>query len=76
MFICFIGLFLSGSRSPLLGGIIILLPLILNKQTFKSKNLVFIFLAVLIITPIAGNYFITMYESLTSDNATDIGGSS
>lgn len=76
MIFCFIGLFLSGSRSPLLGGMIIMLPLILNKQTFKSKNLIFLTTAIIIIVSLAGNYFITMYESLTSDATTDIGGAS
>lgn len=76
MFFCFIGLFLSGSRSPLLGGMIIMLPLILNKQTFKSRNLVFLTIAIIVIISIAGNYFMIMYESLTSDTATDIGGAS
>lgn len=76
MLFCFMGIFLSGSRSPLLGGVIIMLPLILNKQTFKSRNMVFLAIAIIVIISVASNYFITMYESLTSDKSTDIGGAS
>ena len=36
MAVCLIGVFFSGSRSPLLGGIIILLPFIANKKMFNT----------------------------------------
>lgn len=76
MAISILGIFLSGSRSPLLGGILILLPLLLNKKMFSVKNLSFVFFASIVIVIFAGGYISTMYESLTGDANTDIGGAS
>lgn len=76
MVICFIGVFLSGSRSPLLGGIIILLPLIANKKMFNTRNLIFVCFASIAVAYFAGGYLLTMFDSLTSDDNVDLGGAS
>lgn len=73
---CLMGIYLSGSRSPLLGGVVILIPLILNKKLFSRKNLVFAIASSLILIVFAGGYLSTMFESLSSDSTTDMGGAS
>ncbi len=76
--VSFLGIFLSGSRSPLLGGIIILLPVILNKRIINERNIATLTIAVILISAIAGNYFLTMYTSLSDSSGgdTDLGGAS
>lgn len=76
MAVCLIGVFFSGSRSPLLGGIIILLPYIANKKMFNTQNLIFVFFAVFAVVYFAGAYLSTMFDSLTTQNNVDIGGAS
>ena len=76
MIVCLIGVFLSGSRSPLLGGIIILLPLIGNRRMFKSQNLLFVSVVSVAIIYFAGSYLSTMFNSLSSEDDVNIGGAS
>lgn len=76
MIICLFGVLLSGSRSPLLGGVIILLPYIANKRIFNIQNLIFIFFASIFIVYFWGTYLSTMFDSLTSKENVDIGGAS
>lgn len=76
MGVTIIGIYLSGSRSPLLGGIIILLPLLLNKKMFNVKNMSFAAFSVCVVVVFAGGYISTMFDSLTSDADTDLGGAS
>ena len=70
------GIYLSGSRSPLLGGIIILLPLLANKKMLNRKNISFAIFASLLIIVFAGSYLSTLYDSLTTEKETDLGGAS
>lgn len=76
MTICLLGVFLSGSRSPLLGGIIMLLPFLANKKMFNTRNISFVVIAALVIVVFAGEYISTMFDSLTTDKDTDLGGAS
>lgn len=76
MFVSLAGIYLSGSRSPLLGGIIMLLPLLANKRMLNAKNMTFFIFAALIISSFAGGYIMTMYDSLATDKDTDLGGAS
>lgn len=76
MGVTIIGIYLSGSRSPLLGGVIILLPLLLNKKMFNVKNMSFAAFSVCVVAVFAGGYISTMFDSLTSDADTDLGGAS
>lgn len=76
MTICLLGVFLSGSRSPLLGGIIMLLPFLANKKMFNARNISFVVIAALMIVVFAGEYISTMFDSLTTDKDTDLGGAS
>lgn len=76
MICCSMGIFLSGSRSPLLGGIIILIPLILNKNLFNRKNLAFTIALSFILITFAWGYLVTMFESFSSDSTADMGGAS
>lgn len=70
------GIYLSGSRSPLLGGVVMLIPLTLNKQFFNHKNIAFAIASSVVIAAFAGGYLSTMFESLSSDSMTDMGGAS
>lgn len=76
MTICLLGVFLSGSRSPLLGGIIMLLPFLANKKMFNARNISFVVIAALVIVVFAGGYISTMFDSLATDKDTDLGGAS
>lgn len=76
MLVSFVGIYLSGSRSPLLGGVIILLPLLFNKQMFNAKNLSFAICCLLIVVVFAGGYISAMFDSLATDKDTDLGGAS
>lgn len=76
MGVTIIGIYLSGSRSPLLGGVIILLPLLLNKKMFNVKNMSFAAFSVCVVAVFAGGYISTMFDSLTFDADTDLGGAS
>ena len=76
MAICLLGVFLSGSRSPLLGGIIMLLPFLANKKMFNARNISFVVVVALVIIVFAGGYISTMFDSLATDKDTDLGGAS
>lgn len=76
MGVCLLGIFLSGSRSPLLGGVVILLPLIANRKMFNAQNFAFVVMASVVIVYFGGAYLSTMFDSLTTDSNTDMGGAS
>ena len=71
-----LGIYLSGSRSPLLGGVVMLIPLALNERFFNHKNIGFAIAFSLVVAVFAGGYLSTMFESLSSDSMTDMGGAS
>lgn len=75
MILCVIGIITSGSRTPLLGIAIMVLPLLIKLRQISSKQKIIVFLAIICFCLIFGSYVMEMIDSIINPNASSVEGS-
>lgn len=75
MFFCVIGIITSGSRTPLLGIAIMVLPIITKMRRISGKQKLIVILAIICFCMLFGPYVIEMINSIINPDKTSVEGS-